>query len=100
MYFLYSCKEMYQRNTPRKSLISPSAPVFREAQNSRNRVPFRQPALLVPKNPHERGAFQRGSIQTINTPGTTILLPDSNDDKYKFGFPYSHKVKNVVARNT
>jgi len=75
-----------QRNVPKKHAPEkPDFPVrsgFSGSAELTEPCPVQKPALLVPKNPPERGAFQRGSIQTINTPGATILLPDSNDIQY------------------
>ena len=57
-----------------QSRIPRSLLIFRESQNPRNFVPFRHTAIHFPKNPCARGAFQRGLLRTVHTPGNEILF--------------------------
>jgi len=72
--FFARAKKVPKKARPVQSHIPRSLQFFRELQNSRNFVPFRQAAILHPKNLCARGAFQRGLLKTLHNPFDTIIF--------------------------
>ena len=72
--FFARAKKVSKKARPVKSHTPRSLLIFRGLQNSRNCVPLTHAALLHPKNPCARGAFQRKLKRIVHNPGITVLF--------------------------